>query len=84
MLNVIKVFDVMHVDSATGRPVWTRLTGTRTPLKRGGHMIDPKAMGYRVARLARLSRCRTPTPASAALGHPTARRNHSMSGSRVP
>ncbi len=46
MLNVIRVYDAMHVDPATGRSVWTGLTGTRTALKRDGHMIDPKAMAY--------------------------------------
>lgn len=46
MFNAIEVFDVMQVDLATGRAVWTGLTGTRTALKRDGHKIDPKAMVY--------------------------------------
>ena len=46
MLNVIEVFDVMHVDPATGRSVWTGLAGTRTALKRDGHLVDWKAMAY--------------------------------------
>ena len=46
MLNYIEVFDVMHVDAASGRSVWTGLTGTRTALKRDGHMVDTKAMAY--------------------------------------
>ena len=46
MLNFIEVFDIMHVEPATGASVWTGLTGTRTALKRDGHLIDPKAMAY--------------------------------------
>ena len=46
MLNFIEVFDVVHADPATGRSVWTGLTGTRTALKRDGHTVDPKAMAY--------------------------------------
>jgi hypothetical protein len=46
MLNVIEVFDAMHVDPATGHSVWTGLTGTRTALKRDGHLLEPKAMAY--------------------------------------
>ena len=46
MLNVIEVFDAMHVDPATGHSVWTGLTGTRTALKRDGHVIDRKAIAY--------------------------------------
>jgi hypothetical protein len=46
MLNFIEVFDIMHVEPATGASVWTGLTGTRTALERDGHLIDPKAMAY--------------------------------------
>ncbi|EHQ99995.1 hypothetical protein [Bradyrhizobium sp. WSM471] len=46
MLNFIEVFDVMQVEPSTGTSVWTGLTGTRTALRRDGHMIDPKAMAY--------------------------------------
>ena len=47
MLNFIEVFDIMHVEPATGASVWTGLTGTRTALKRDGHTVDPKAMAAR-------------------------------------
>ncbi len=87
MLNFIEVFDVMHLEPATGASVWTGLTGTRTALERDGHLIEPKAMaycpadwiderGYLDAELAR----RHPPP----LGHLTVRRNQSMSRSRLP
>jgi hypothetical protein len=46
MLNFIEVFDVMQLEPTTGASVWTGLTGTRTALKRDGHLIDPKAMAY--------------------------------------
>jgi hypothetical protein len=46
MLNYIEVFDVMEVDPTTGSSVWTGIAGTRTALKRDGHIIDPKAMAY--------------------------------------
>lgn len=46
MLNVIEVFDVMHVDPTTERTVWTGLTGTRAALMRDGHIIDLKSMSY--------------------------------------
>jgi len=46
MLNFIEVFDVIHVDPATGRSVWTGLTGTRTALRRDGHVVETQAMAY--------------------------------------
>ena len=46
MLNFIEVFNVMDVEPSTGASVWTGLTGTRTALKRDGHVIDPKGMAY--------------------------------------
>ena len=46
MLNFIEVFDVMDADPATGRSVWSGLTGTQAALERDGHMGDPKAMAY--------------------------------------
>jgi hypothetical protein len=46
MLNYIEVFDVINLDPATGRSVWTGLTGTRTALERDGHIVDPNAMAY--------------------------------------
>ena len=46
MLNFIEVFDVMQVEPSTGTSVWTGVTGTRTALRRDGHIIDPKAMAY--------------------------------------
>lgn len=58
MLNFIEVFDIMHVEPATGASVWTGLTGTRTALERDGHLaycpadwIDER--GYLDAELAR-------------------------------
>ena len=87
MLNVIKVFDVMHVDPATGRSVWTGLTGhANGPQARRVH-DRPKGDGLlpdRMARRARLSRCRTRAPASAPLGCLTMRRNHFVVRSRAP
>lgn len=46
MLNFIEVFDIMHVEPATGASVRTGLTGTRTAPERDGHLIDPKAIAY--------------------------------------
>jgi hypothetical protein len=46
MLNFIEVFDVMDAEPSTGASVWTGLTGTRTALKRDGHLVDRKAIAY--------------------------------------
>jgi hypothetical protein len=46
MLNFIEVFDIMHVEPATGALVWIGLTDTRTGFERDRHLIDPKAMAY--------------------------------------
>jgi hypothetical protein len=46
MLNFIEMFDVMHVEPATGASEWTGLTGARTALERDGHLVDQKAMAY--------------------------------------
>ena len=85
MLNAIKVFDVMHVDLATGRSVWTGLTGARTALKRDGHMIHPKAMAYcPIEWLDERGNLDTELAASAPLEHLATGRNDSMFRSRVP
>lgn len=45
-LHHIEVFDVVRVNSTTGRAVWTGLTGSRAALERDGFVIDRESMTY--------------------------------------